>query len=27
MIEDIVKNIEDAVILREYDFESRKENI
>lgn len=26
MIEDIVKSIEDAVILREYDFESRKEN-
>jgi len=27
MIEDIVKSIEDAVILREYDFESRKENV
>lgn len=26
MIEDIVKSIEDAQILREYDFESRKEN-
>lgn len=27
MIEDIVKSIEDSVILREYDFESRKENV
>lgn len=27
MIEDIVKSVEDAVVLREYDFESRKENI
>jgi dynein heavy chain len=26
MIEDIVKSIEDALILKEYDFESRKEN-
>jgi len=26
-IEDLVRSIEDAVILREYDFEARKENI
>ena len=26
MIEDIVRSIEEAQILREYDFETRKEN-
>jgi dynein heavy chain len=27
MIEDIVKSIEDSHILKEYDFETRKENV
>jgi len=26
MIEDIVKNIEEAVVLRPYDFEARKDS-
>jgi len=26
MIEDIIKNIEEAVILRPYDFEARRES-